>query len=203
MVKIELMLSNCGAGADSWKSPLDSREIKPVDPKRNQLWIVTGRTDDEAPILRPPDVKANSLEKTLIEGRWKKGCQRMRRQVGWHQWLNGHESEQALGQWSMGEHGVLYSMGSQSGTWLSKWTTTDGKTNLTHSQAALVVKNPSANAGDMRHRFSSWVGKIPWRRASNPLQYSCLENPTDRGVWQVAVYWAAKSQAWLEATWQQ
>ena len=58
-----------------------------------------------------------------------------------------------------------------------------------------MVKNLSANAGDMRHRFSSWAGKIPWRRASNLLQYSCLENPTDRGVWQVAVYWAAKSQA--------
>ena len=32
----------------------------------------------------------------------------------------------------------------------------------------LVVKNPPANAGDMRHRFGPWVGKIPWRRAWQP-----------------------------------
>ena len=41
------------------ESPLDSREIKPVNPKENQLRIFTGRTDAEAevPILWPPDVK--------------------------------------------------------------------------------------------------------------------------------------------------
>ena len=37
--------------------------------------------------------------------------------------------------------------------------------NLWASQAALVVKNPPANAGDMRHRFNPWVKKILWRRA--------------------------------------
>ena len=36
------------------------------------------------------------------------------------------------------------------------------------SQEELVVKNPFANAGDMRCRFSPWVGKIPWRRAWQP-----------------------------------
>ena len=39
------------------ESPLDSKEIKPVNPKGNQPWIVIGRTDTEAPILWPPDVK--------------------------------------------------------------------------------------------------------------------------------------------------
>ena len=55
----ELMLLNCGAGKDSWKS-LDSKEIKPVNPKGNQPWIFIGRTDAEAkaPILWPPDVKS-------------------------------------------------------------------------------------------------------------------------------------------------
>ena len=48
------------------------------------------------------------------------------------------------------------------------------------SQVALVVKNPPA-----RRRFEPWVGKIPWWRAwqPTPVQYSCLENPTDRGAW--------------------
>ena len=41
------------------ESPLDSKEIKPVNPKGNQSWIFTGRTDAEAeaPVLWPPDVK--------------------------------------------------------------------------------------------------------------------------------------------------
>ena len=52
-------------------------------------------------------------------------------------------------------------------------------------QVVLLVKNPPTNASrPKRHGFDPWVGKIPWRRAGNPLQDSCLENPTDRGDWQ-------------------
>ena len=51
------------------------------------------------------------------------------------------------------------------------------------SQVVLVVKNPSANAGDKRLSFDPWVGKIPWRKHDNPLHYSCLDNPMDRGNW--------------------
>ena len=40
------------------ESPLDSKETKPVHPKGNQPQIFIGRTDDEAPILWPPDVKS-------------------------------------------------------------------------------------------------------------------------------------------------
>ena len=50
------MLLNCGIEEDSWES-LDSKEIKPVNPKEYQSWIFTGRTDAEAPIFWPPDVK--------------------------------------------------------------------------------------------------------------------------------------------------
>ena len=62
------------------------------------------------------------------------------------------------------------------------------------SQVALLVKNPSANAGDTRD-----VGSIPVLGRSsegghgNPLQYSCLENPMDRGAWQAIVQEATKS----------
>jgi len=54
----ELMLSNCGTG-EVLESPLDSKKIKPVNPKGNQSCIFTGRTDAEAeaPILWPSDVK--------------------------------------------------------------------------------------------------------------------------------------------------
>ena len=52
------MLLNCGAGK-TLESHLDSKEIKPVNPKGNQSQIFTGRTyaEAEAPILLPPDVK--------------------------------------------------------------------------------------------------------------------------------------------------
>ena len=64
------------------ESPLDCKEIKPVNLKGNKLWIFIGRTDAEAPILWSPDVKSNSLEKTLmlqkIEGKRRRGWQRMR-----------------------------------------------------------------------------------------------------------------------------
>ena len=43
-----------------------------------------------------------------------------------------------------------------------------------------VVKNQLADAEESR--FDAWVRKIPWRRKCNPLQYSCLENPMDRGT---------------------
>ena len=56
------MLLNCGAGEDC-ESPLDSKEIKLVNTKRNQSWIFIGRTDAEAPILWPPDVNSQLIGK--------------------------------------------------------------------------------------------------------------------------------------------
>ena len=50
------------------------------------------------------------------------------------------------------------------------------------SQVVLVVKNTPANAGDMRHRFNSWFRKIPQERKWHRFQYSCLENPMERGA---------------------
>ena len=43
------------------------------------------------------------------------------------------------------------------------------------------------------HGFNPCVGKIPWRRACNPFQYSCLENPIDRGTWGTVVHRITKS----------
>ena len=70
------------------ESLLDCKEIPPVHPKGNQSCIFIGKADPEAetPILWPPDVKNDSLEKTLmlgkIEGRRTRGRQKMR-------WLDG------------------------------------------------------------------------------------------------------------------
>ena len=66
------------------ESPLDSKEIEPVNPKGNQCRIFIGRTDTEAeaPIHRPPDVRTDLFEKTVIlgkiEGKRRRGWQRMR-----------------------------------------------------------------------------------------------------------------------------
>ena len=50
----------------------------------------------------------------------------------------------------------------------------------------LVVKNPPANAGDIRDMgMISGLGRSPGEGNGNPLQYSCLENPMDKGAWQV------------------
>ena len=55
-------------------------------------------------------------------------------------------------------------------------------------QVALAVKNLPADAGDKRHEFDSWVGKIPGGGRGLPLQYSCLENPMDRGDWRATIH---------------
>ena len=103
----------------SLESPLDSKEIKPVNPKGNQPWMLIGRTDAEAeaPKLWPPDAKSRlSWKQTLmlgkIEGRRRRGRQRMR-------WLDGITDsmtwvwENSRRQWRKGKPGVLQFMGSQ------------------------------------------------------------------------------------------
>ena len=114
-------------------SPLDS-QVQPVNPKGNQPWVFTGRTDawswnsntlatwckehQERPhIGKDPDAGKDwrQEEKGTIEDEV----------VGWHHWLNGHEFEQTLGDgkgqeiWRAAVHGVAKIQ-----TWFSNWTTT-------------------------------------------------------------------------------
>ena len=58
------------------------------------------------------------------------------------------------------------------------------------SPGGSVVKNLPANAGDIGF-ISEW-GKFPGEGNGNPLQYSCLANPMDRGAWQATVHGVAK-----------
>ena len=67
------------------------------------------------------------------------------------------------------------------------------------SQVALVVKNPPANAGDIRDVGSvPGLGRSPGRGHDNSLQYSCLEIPMDRGAWRAIVHMVTKSQTRLK-----
>ena len=96
------------------KSPLDCKEIKPVNPKGNQSWIFIGRTDAQAgaPKLWPADMRSWLIGKDPDDGQdWtqeEKGTTEDE-MVGWHHWLDGHEFE--LG-WT-GKPVVLQSMESQ------------------------------------------------------------------------------------------
>ena len=66
------------------------------------------------------------------------------------------------------------------------------------SQVALEVKNPPADAEDVRNAGSiPGSERFPGEEHGNPLQYSCLENPTDRGTWQGSVLGVAKNQTRL------
>ena len=61
-----------------------------------------------------------------------------------------------------------------------------------------MVKNLPSNAGDVRDMGSiPGLGRSPGGGNGNPLQYSCLENPMDRGAWQATVHGIAKSQTRL------
>ena len=83
------------------ESPLDCKEIKPVNPKGNQPWLFIGRTDAEAetPILWPHDAKNWLIGKDPEAGKdWRQERGTTEDEmVGWHHRLNGHEFEQAPG----------------------------------------------------------------------------------------------------------
>ena len=67
------------------------------------------------------------------------------------------------------------------------------------SQVALVVKKSPASSGDIRDMgVSPGLRRSPGEGHSNPLPYSCLENPKGRGVWWVTVPRVAKNQTQLK-----
>ena len=107
---------------------LDCKEIKLLNPKGNQSWIIIGRTDAEAeaPILWPPDVKNWLIRKDPDAGKdWRQEEKGMieDQMIGWHYQLDGHEFEQAPGVGD--EQGGLTCcspQGRKSRTQLSDWT---------------------------------------------------------------------------------
>ena len=142
------------------KSPLDSKEIKPVNSKANQSWIFIGRTEAEAeaPIFRLPDAKTWLIWKDLDTGKdWRQEEKQTTedKMVWWHHRLNGHEFEQAPG------------IGERQGSLLcySPWGLKRvGYDWMTERQCG---KEPACHCRRHKRRrgFDPWVKKIPWRRA--------------------------------------
>ena len=82
-----------------------------------------------------------------------------------------------------------------SAIWLDKGEFWVDLNKLRTSQVTPVVKNPPANAGDKKPVGSiPGSGRSPGGGNGNPLQYPCLENPTDRGPWKATVHGGAKSR---------
>ena len=110
------------------ESPLDCKDMKPVNPNGNQSWIFIGSSDAEAetPILWPPDVKSWFIRKDPDAGKDWRQEEKVRTEdemVGWHHQLNGHEFEWTL--WVCDGQGGLECCNpwvAKSWTWLSDWT---------------------------------------------------------------------------------
>ena len=129
------------------ESPLDRKEIKPVNPKGNQSQIFIGRTvaEAEAPILWPPDAKSRLLGKDPDAGKDRRQEEKGTTgwDGGWHHWLNGHEFQQALGdsegEWSLACCSPWGLKELDMTEWL-KWTELNWKShlNLGHGKPELV-----------------------------------------------------------------
>ena len=119
--------------------------------------------------------------------------------AGWHHWLDGHECEWSPGVGD-GQGGLecCDSWGSRESDtteWLN-WTELIGQL---ASQVVLVVKKLPANARDIRDPdLIPRSGRSPGEAQGNPLQYSCLENPIDRGALVGYSPWCWKSQIRLK-----
>ena len=180
------------------ESPLECKEIKPVNPKENQPWIFVGKThvEAEATLFWPPDEKSGLIGKDSDAGKYWRQKKRAaeNEMVRQHHWLNGYESEQTLGD-TGGQrnlactvHGVTKSQRLNKWCWI-KISVNSGFPGGSDGQESIC------NAGDLGS--SPGWGKSPGEGNGYPLLFSCLENSMDRWAWQAAPYGIRKSQTWL------
>ena len=152
------------------ESPLASKDVKLINLKGNQSWILIGRTDAEASIFWPPDANSWLIGKKPWCWERLKAEEDMTEDemVGWHHWCTGHELGQTLGD---GE-------GQRSLTCCSSWG---------HEELETTWR--------LNKQQETYNAILPSGKGSgNPLLYSCLENSMDRGAWQATVHGVAKSQ---------
>ena len=207
------------------ESPLDCKEIKPVNPKGNQSWIVIGRTDAkaEAPIFWPPDVKNWLLRKDPDAGKdWrqeKKGTTEDE-MVWWHHRLNGMslsklwELVKDREAWHAVVHGVT-----KSWTWSSDWTDwwlqylTPGPVKLIQrasqqigkwpqgkdfAQRALLLEKPGLNMPfKKRSELTSW-GVKPFHASNSERTRAIQVIPSGQRTNKAITWCEAKDEGWRE-----
>ena len=175
--------------------PLDSKELKPVNPKGNQPCTFIGSTETEAPVLGHLMQRADSLEKTLmlgkIEGRGSRGVTEDEI-VGWHHQLNGHEFEQTPGE-SEG-HGSLACCR----PWVHKESDTTerlnnpkcpGRWNLPRvlcslcTDGALHIPGAQAGAAPSPHTRSSMTKLLGWGTMFSSLIDPFFHHMPPAGAW--------------------
>ena len=148
------------------ESPIDCKEIKPVNPKGNQSWIFMEGLTLKLKLQYFDHLmqRADFLEKTPDAGKdWRLEEKETteNEMVGWHHRLNGHEFE-----WT---HGVG-----------------DGQGGLACCDS-WVAKSRTRLNNWTELNWNQW-----WEGNGNPLQYCCLENSLDRGAWWAAIHGVAK-----------
>ena len=179
------------------ESFLDSKEIKPVNLRVNQPWILIGRTDAEskAPIFWSPDANSWLTRKVPDAGKdWgqKEKSMSEDEMAGWyHQAVNmnlGKLRKTMRGRevWSAVVHVVA-----KSWTRLADWTTIMKNIGLPW----WLSDNLPANSGNTGFILGS--GRSPREGNGNSLPYSCLENSKDKGAWPAIVHGSQKSPTWL------
>ena len=180
------------------ESPLDCKEIKPVNPKGNQPWIFIRRTDLKLKLqyFWPPDAKSWLVRKDPDAGKdWRqeeKGTTD-NETVGWNHRLNGCEFGQTLrdseGQGSLAcyspwGHSVRLNLATEK---LQQQQGID-----VSFPGWLSGKESACNVGSV-----PGSGRSPGEGNDNSLQHSCLGNPMDRGAWWAIVMGSQKSRTQL------
>ena len=209
------------------ESPLYCKEIQPVHSKGDQSWVFFGRTDAKAetPILWPPHANCWLIGKDSDAGRdWGQEEKGTTGLDGWMAsptrwtwvWVNSRSW------WWTGRPGMMQFMGSQrvGHDWATKLNWTDYIYICIYIYVFVcyicvcvcvcitfwcLVKSSSDNsvgkesACNAEHLGSFPVlGRYPWEGNGNPLQYSCLVNPMDRGVWWATVHRGCKESDMTE-----
>ena len=193
------MLSNCGAGEDSWES-LGQQDIKLVNPKGNQPFLFTGRTDAEAeaPILWPPDAKSWLTGKdTDARKDW---GQEEKEITGWDGWMASSTQwtwvwANSGRWWKTGKPGMLRSTGS----WRVGHGLVADQQQQRKKQLPWWLSGKESTCQCRRHSrlgFNPWVKKSPWRRKWQPTPAFLPGKSHGQRSW-VTVHGVARVRPWL------